>query len=98
MKTKLMKFQLVTYELIGDGEGGVSVNDAHLRQVLEVKARLTKFNVGTGYDSSEYTLSDMQLNRAVNEQGLTWEGELGHTLYATTKRGNPACELRRVAD
>ena len=94
-KTKRMKFMLITYDLISDGEG-MSVNDVYPHGILEVYARLTTYNEGTEYEHQDYAITDRQLNRMVGGRGLTWEGELEYTLYATDKRGNPACELRRV--
>lgn len=97
-KTKLMKFQLFTYDLWADGEGGFSVNDVYHQGVIEIKARLETWNANTPYERQEYGITDMQLNRAVGGRGLTWEGEDKYTLYAKDKKENPACELRRIED
>lgn len=85
MKSIMMTFQLFTYDLWADGDGGYSVNDVFRQGILTVKVK-----------DGDYP-TDRQLNRAIGARGLTWEGETDFTLYATDKRGNPACELRRVA-
>lgn len=95
-KTKVMCFNLYTYDLWADGEGGMTVNDVYGQGKVEVRARRHDYNVGTEHESHGYTLTDRQLNRAVGGQGLTWEGEVDPVLYATDRKGNPACELRRV--
>lgn len=81
------KFRLYTYDLWSDCEGGKTVNDVYPGPEIEIEINLAK-----GYPTN------YQLNRAVGGRGLTWEGELEYTLYATDKRGDPACELRRLLD
>lgn len=95
-KTKLMQFMLYTYDLWSDGEGGLSVNDVYRQGKIEITAKLVTFNEGTQHEFSRYMLTDRQLSRAVGGRGLSWEGEDDHTLYATDRKGNPACELRRI--
>lgn len=90
------RYELLTYDLWADGEGGLSVNDVYRQGLIEVDARRTVFNEGTPHQFVQYTLTDRQLNRAVGARGLSWEGEEDYVLYATDKKGNPACELRRV--
>jgi hypothetical protein len=77
-------FQLFTYDLWADGEGGYTVNDVFPQGKITLRVR-------KGDEPSTY-----QLNRAVGGRGLTWDGEADYTLYASDRRGNPACELRRV--
>lgn len=95
-KTKRMQFMLYTYDLIGDSDGVLSVNDVYRQGKIEITAKLVTFNEGTPYEFSTYNLTDRQLNRAVGGRGLSWEGEQEYTLYATDRKGNPACELRRI--
>jgi hypothetical protein len=97
-KTKLRRFRLYTYDLWRDPEGGLSVNDVYQQGVIEVRAKLHTFNPGTPYEFTEYRITDLQLNRALGARGLTWEGEDQYTLYASDKRGNPACELRNITE
>ena len=97
-KTKRMQFMLYTYDLIGDGEGGLSVNDVYRQGKIEITARLHTWNEGTPHEWCDYILTDRQLNRAIGGRGLTWEGEHDYTLYANDHRGNPACELRRIKE
>ena len=74
-------YTLFTYDLWADPEGGYSVNDVYRHGEITVNAK-------------DYP-TDYQLNRAVGARGLTWDGDPEYTLYATDKKGNPACELRR---
>ena len=89
MKPEVWKFKLYTYDLWSDGEGGMTVNDLYEQGVIEVKAR-------TNPETGRYSVTDRQLNRAIGACGLSWDGDEEYTLYASDKRGNPACELRRV--
>ena len=77
------RYTLFTYDLWADGEGGLSVNDVYRQGEITLNVR-------------DYP-TDYQLNRAVGGRGLTWDGDPEYTLYATDKKGNPACELRREA-
>lgn len=97
-KTKRMQFVLFTYDLWSDGEGGKTVNDVYRQGKIEITAKLTTYNEGTPYEFSKYYITDRQLNRAVGAQGLEWDGHEDDTLYATDKKGNPACELRRIKE
>lgn len=97
-KTQLQVYALYTYDLWSDGEGGMMVNDVYSQGKIEVRARLEVFNEGTEHESVRYWPTDRQLSRAVGGRGLTWDGEVEHTLYATDKKGNPACELRRMEE
>lgn len=90
------KFKLYTYDLWSDGEGGMSVNDVYYQGVIEVNLKKVVANAGTPREFISEDTSDYALNRAVGGRGLTWEGEMDYILYATDKKGNPACELRRV--
>jgi hypothetical protein len=89
IKIEKRHYELYTYDLWADGEGGLVVNDIYHQGMIEVNARL---DPKTGI----YSVTDRQLNRAVGARGLTWDGEEDYTLYATDRKGNPACELRRV--
>lgn len=73
-------YTLYLYDLWADPGGGLSVNDVFKQGQITL-------NVDN--------LTDYQLNRAVGGRGLTWDGDPECTLYATDKKGNPACELRR---
>lgn len=97
-KTKLMQFMLYTYDLLPDGDGGMSVNDVYRQGKIEVRAKLHTYNEGLETEWKAYSITDRQLNRAVGGRGLTWDGEEDHTLYANDKKGNPACELRRIQE
>lgn len=77
-----MTFKLYTYDLLPDIEGGYSVNDVYPQGLITVNVK-------------DYP-SDYQLNRAVGGRGLKWDGDPEYTLYATDRKGDPACELRRV--
>lgn len=97
MKMKMkMKFKLYTYDLWADPEGGYSVNDVYPQHEVEINVKPVTYNKGTPHEFVSHYPSDYQLNRNLGARGLTWEGEVEHTLYATDKKGNPACELRRV--
>jgi hypothetical protein len=89
MKTKKFRFTLYIYDLWADGEGGLMVNDVFPQGTVEVVARL---DPATGI----YRLTDRQINRAIGARGLTWDGDEDYTLYATDRKGNPICELRRI--
>jgi hypothetical protein len=88
-KFEKRRYELYTYDLWADGEGGMTVNDIYRQGVVEINAHL---NPETGV----YSFTDRQINRAIGARGLVWEGEDDHILYATDRKGNPACELRRV--
>jgi hypothetical protein len=89
MKPKKLRFALYTYDLWANDEGGMVVNDVYYQGEVEVKARLNP-------KTETYRITDRQLNRAINARGLSWDGDDDYTLYATDRKGNPACELRRV--
>ena len=89
-KTKPAKFNLYTYDLWGNDEDGYTVNDVYYQGVVTIPARLDP-QTGT------YHVTDRQINRAIGARGLTWDGDEETVLYATDKRGNPVCELRRIA-
>lgn len=97
-KTKLMQFILYTYDLWPDSDGGMMVNDVYRQGKIEIRARLVTYNEGTPHEFSGYYLTDRQLNRAVGGRGLTWDGEQDYTLYASNKKGDPICELRRTKE
>lgn len=88
-KTEKLTFTLYTYDLWSDGEGGMEVNDVYYQGNIEVTARI---DPRTGW----HTITDRQLNRAIHARGLKWDGDEEYTLYAVTKKGTPACELRRI--
>jgi hypothetical protein len=96
-KTKRYRFVLFTYDLWSDGEGGKTVNDVYRQGEVEVVASLKQQTVG-GVTYSSYTLTDRQLNRAIGARGLTWDGEEDYVLFATDRKGDPVCELRRVEE
>lgn len=85
MKKVKMVFKLFTYDLWADCEGGMSVNDVFPQGEITVNAL------------PDFGPTDLQLNRAIGARGLSWDGEADYTLYATDRKGNPACELRRVS-
>lgn len=80
-----MVFELFTYDLWADGDGGYSVNDVYRQGEITLKVK-----------DPDYGPTTRQLNRAIGARGLAWEGESEFTLYAADRKGNPACELRRV--
>jgi hypothetical protein len=82
-KVKTFVYKFYTYDLIADGEGGRSVNDVYPQGEIEVRSRFSH-------------PTDRQLSRAVGGRGLSWDGENEGTLYANSRNGNPACELRYV--
>ena len=92
-----MRFNLYTYDLIADCEGGYSVNDVYPQGEIEINVKPTVYNPGTEYEFTSHTPSDRQLNQAIGARDLTWDGESDYTLYATDRKGNPACELRRIS-
>jgi hypothetical protein len=96
-KNKRYRFILYTYDLWSDGEGGLTVNDVYQQGEIEIVARLNLpfFDV---MNHPIYTITDKQLNRAIGARGLTWDGDEEYILYATDRKGNPACELRRVKE
>lgn len=91
-----MLFKLFTYDLWSDGEGGYTVNDVYPQGEITLRVRPKVFNRGTPHEFISHCPSDRQLNQAVGVRGCTWEGESDYTLYATNRRGNPECELRRI--
>lgn len=91
-----MVFNLYTYDLLADAEGGYTVNDVYPQGTITLRVRPKTYNPNSPYEYIAHEPSDRQLNQAVGARGLTWDGECSHTLYATDKKGNPACELRRV--
>jgi hypothetical protein len=95
-KTELQTYELFTYDLWSDGEGGLTVNDVYRQGEIAIKVKGHVFNAGTPHEFISFEPSDYQLNRTVKGRGLAWDGESEHALYATDKNGNPACELRRV--
>jgi hypothetical protein len=96
-KTKQYRFILYTYDLWSDGEGGLTVNDVYQQGEIEIVARLNLpfFDV---MNHPIYTITDKQLNRAIGARGLTWDGDEEYILYASDKKGNPVCELRRIKE
>lgn len=97
-KTQLMVFALFTYDLVADSEGGMMVNDVYPQGKIEVRARLQTHNEGTEHECFSYWPTDRQLSRAVGGRGLTWEGDVESVIYANDRKGNPACELRRMEE
>ena len=89
MKTETWHFEVYTYDLLADGDGGKTVNDVYYRGVVDVKARIHP-------ETGNLTVTDHQLNRAIGARGLTWDGDEAYTLYASNRHGDPVCELRRV--
>ena len=92
-----MRFKLYTYDLIADCEGGYSVNDVYPQGTITINVRPTTVNPGTQWEAIIHSPSDRQLNQAIGARDLTWDGESDYTLYATDRKGNPACELRRIS-
>lgn len=95
MTTQKQTYRLWTYDLWADGEGGFTVNDRYDQGLVAISVKGRRYNVGTEHEFVSYSPTDRQLNQAIGERGLSWEGESEYTLYATDKRGNPACELVR---
>lgn len=98
MKTKLMKFKLYKCRPCPDDIGTLHYTDENPQGEIAVRARLHIFNEGTVHQFSQYHITDRQLNFAIGARGLSWSGDLRHALYATDKKGNPACELRRIKE
>ena len=94
-KTQKQTYRLWTYDLWPDGEGGLMVNNRYDRGLVTIRVKATVYNAGTEHEFTSYSPTDRQLNRAIGARGLTWDGESDYTLYATDKRGDPACELER---
>lgn len=95
MSTQKQTYRLWTYDLWADGEGGFTVNDRFDQGRITIRVKGTRHNVGTPHEFESHEPTDRQLNLAIGERGLTWDGECEYTLYATDKRGDPACELVR---
>lgn len=93
MSSKTYTFQLWTYDLWADGEGGRYVNDRYSSGQLTLTVKGTVNNPGTPHAFESFEPTDRQLNRLVGGRGLHWEGEAKYTLYATDKNGDPVCEL-----
>lgn len=91
-----MVFNLYTYDLWADGEGGLTVNDVYPQGTITINVRPKVYNDNSPYRFVSHDPSDRQLNQAVGARGLTWDGECSQTLYAMDKKGNPVCELRRA--
>lgn len=89
-------YQLWTYDLWADGNGGYSVNDRHINGRIEINVKGKVYNKGTGQEFIAFDPTNRQLNCALNVHGLDWEGESDNTLYATDRHGDPACELERL--
>jgi hypothetical protein len=90
-------FKLYTYDLWSDGEGGLTVNDVYPQREFELNLKRKVANPGTPQEFTYFDITDRQINRAIGARGLTWDGEIEYTLHATDRKGNPACELRRVS-
>lgn len=95
MATQKQTYRLWTYDLWANADGGMSVNDRFDQGLIIIRVKGTVYNAGTPHEFTSYEPSDRQLNRAIGAHGLTWDGESEYTLYATDKRGDPACELVR---
>lgn len=91
-----MRYKLYTYDLWADGEGCMQVNDIYPQGTIQVKAKLLTFNLGEDSEFCLWDITDRQLNRAIGARGLKWEGDLQGILYATDRKGNPACELHFI--
>jgi len=89
MKSEKMRFALYTYDPCGDG--GMMVDGLYYQRELEISVRIDP-KIGA------YTITDRILNRAIGERGLRWEGDEDYALYATNKKGEAVCKLRRIKD
>lgn len=103
MKTPFPKYerrtyQMYTYDLWSDGDGGVMVNNTFQGRKVTLRAKKYVYIRPNGNPLVYYHLTNTQLNRAVGARGATWDGEEDATLYAIGRNGNPLCELRRVWD
>ena len=98
-KSMVMRFELFTYDLWIDSEGGASVNDVYRQGEIELVVKPAIMNKGTDAEFVSYEPTDLQLNRAIGARGVEWEGDAEHILYGNSKKnGNPVCELRRIKE
>ena len=98
MKTQIQSYQLWTYDLWADEDGGYYVNDRFKNGRVEIKVKEKIYNKGTDHQFSVFEPTNRQLNCALNVHGFDWEGEADSVLYATDKHGDPVCELERLKD
>lgn len=95
MSTKTRRYQIWTYDVLGNEEDGYEVNDRRKQHTADIVCQPELMNPGTPHKGVFYSPTPSQLNKAVAATApLDWEGEDDHTLYATCpKTGYPAGEL-----
>jgi hypothetical protein len=93
---------LWTYDVWGNARDGWQVNDSYDHGTIDVACYPTTYNVPVDgspaiHGFTDWSPTDRRLSRAAEAQGVTWEGDPDHALYAEDYRnGRPAGELEFV--
>ena len=82
-----LEFRLITYDLLADGFGGRSVNDANSPEVL-IELEYDERGITTEEDSSTLDKLGLSADEAEIQEVSKY------CIYLNDKQGDPLCELR----
>lgn len=94
---KILRYRLYSYELWGNRRDGFEVNNIFdTGHEFDIAVRGEVMNAGTMDEFVSFSPSDLQINRALGDRGLVYDGEAEDTLCAENKYGDPVQEIRFV--
>ncbi len=98
-KTMTKRYQLRTYDVLGNSKDGFEVNDTCLTStIIEIVCKVEVFNGGTEREFVTYEPTDIQLARALGCKGMEFEWSEGSYYINRKSNGRPEGEIELLAD
>jgi hypothetical protein len=101
MKSAMVEFEVITYDVWGNSKDGYEVNDCFKQGTVEIPEKVFEFkgpaDLGKMDSRLMKALRKADVFDRIQTRSVDIEGEPSYTLYFTRRKDRyPLCELRRM--